>query len=86
MIRIILVVMIVVIISVLMRVVLTFTTKIMNKPNPHWIVTPAPVDKHYIPDAQEITEMQAIEDMQNSCMHKTIDPEDGCLDCGYYAK
>jgi hypothetical protein len=54
--------------------------------NIHWRLRPAEKDLYYIPDAQEIAEMQAIEDEQNKCKHKDFTEEDGCLDCGYYAK
>lgn len=52
----------------------------------HWKLTPVPADPHYIPDAQEIAEMEEIEKLQQNCPHANFNLEDGCLDCGFYAK
>lgn len=54
--------------------------------NRHWELMPATVDPHYIPDAQEIAEMEEVEWQQQECKHKNFNEEDGCLDCGFYAK
>ena len=55
-------------------------------PSRFWELTPVMADPHYIPDAQEIAEMKAVEDAQKEYSHKNFDNEDGCLDCGYYVK
>jgi len=56
------------------------------KPNRFWTLEPSKPDLHYIPDAQEIAEMAEIERMQDECQHRNFNHDDGCLDCGYYAK
>jgi hypothetical protein len=41
----------------------------------------------YIPDADELAQLAEIEEKQRTCTHPDgIDPEDGCLHCGHYAK
>ena len=54
--------------------------------NRFWKLEPVTPDPHYIPDDQEIAEIEEIEDLQNRCKHKNFNEEDGCLDCGYYSK
>ena len=51
-----------------------------------WELAPSKPDRYYIPDAQEIAEMEAWEELQEKCKHENFNNEDGCLDCGYYAK
>mgnify|MGYP001224000746 CR=1 FL=1 len=58
----------------------------MNEKNRYWELGPATVDPHYIPDAQEIAEMEEVEREQQQCKHVNFNDEDGCLDCGFYAK
>lgn len=57
-------------------------TKPINK---NWQIVPV-IPTNYIPDDQEIAEMNEIEDIQNSCKHENFNDEDGCPDCGYYSK
>ena len=52
----------------------------------NWELRPATPDSHYIPDAQEVAEMKAWEELQEKCKHENFNEEDGCPDCGYYAK
>jgi hypothetical protein len=54
--------------------------------NKYWKLEPASMDYYYIPDAQEIAEMEEMESQQLKCEHKNFNFEDGCLDCGYYSK
>jgi hypothetical protein len=54
--------------------------------SPFWILQPATVDRYYIPDAQEIAEMEYHEKEMKECSHKNFSPEDGCLDCGFDSK
>lgn len=56
------------------------------RPNNFWRLEPTKSDLHYIPDAQEIAEMTELERMQEECQHRNFNDEDGCLDCGFYAK
>lgn len=51
-----------------------------------WELVPVTPDPFYIPDDQEIAEMKAMEDGQINCKHPDFNEEDGCPDCGYYAK
>ncbi len=62
-----------------------FEEEVMEKPNKNWQLTPVE-SSQYIPDAQEIAELEAIEKKQKQCEHKNFDNEDGCLDCGHYSK
>jgi hypothetical protein len=52
----------------------------------HWQLTPVIPIWYYIPDAQEIAEMQDLEELQEKCKHENFNEEDGCPDCGYYSK
>jgi len=61
-------------------------TPSIRKESRHWQLTPASQEPHYIPDAQEIAEMQEVEELQRVCSHPNINSEDGCPDCGYDAK
>jgi hypothetical protein len=54
--------------------------------NNFWTLTPVVRDRNYIPDAQEIAEMEELEKQQQECRHTNFSLEDGCLDCGYYTK
>lgn len=39
------------------------------------------------PSATEVAMYEELERLQSTCTHpRGIDPEDGCLDCGFYAK
>ena len=54
--------------------------------NLFWELNPVKADRYYIPDAQEIAEMEEVEREQQKCKHENFNDEDGCLDCGFYAK
>lgn len=54
--------------------------------NIHWELRPAKPDPYYIPDAEEIAEMEEIEKLMKECDHKNFNEEDGCPDCGFYSK
>jgi hypothetical protein len=43
-------------------------------------------DDGYVPDADEIAQHEEAERRQHACHHANFNPEDGCPDCGYYAK
>lgn len=56
----------------------------------HWELTPVVRDSTYIPDAQELAEMEEIE-ARRECKHENYDSlamaeGDGCPDCGYGSK
>lgn len=53
--------------------------------NKFWKLEPATID-NYIPDEQEIAEMEELERLQEKCEHENFNKEDGCLDCGWYSK
>lgn len=55
------------------------------EPSQFWTLEQATVD-NYIPDAQEIAEMEEWEKLMEECPHKNFSDEDGCLDCGYNSK
>ena len=58
----------------------------MNTTPRFWNLEPIKADPYYFLDAQEIAEIQAIEDAMAKCKHPHFNEEDGCPDCGYYAK
>lgn len=51
----------------------------------HWELTPV-IRDNYIPDEQELAEWAYLEELQSKCKHENFNEEDGCPDCGYYAK
>ena len=53
--------------------------------NKFWELSPA-TTVPYIPDEQEIAEQMYLEELQEKCKHEYFNAEDGCPDCGYYAK
>lgn len=49
-------------------------------------LTLSKTDRDYVPDAQELAEYEEIEKLQAECKHPDFNSEDGCPDCGFYAK
>lgn len=58
----------------------------LNTMKQFWKLEPAIFDDGYIPDAQEIAEMEQLEQVQKECKHLNYSDEDGCLDCGFDSK
>lgn len=52
--------------------------------------TAMPDDRPYVPTQSELDELAEIDRIQTECTSshrfEDLDPEDGCLDCGYYSK
>jgi len=63
-------------------------------PSTPWVPPPDKIEcsqiEHYDPSPEEVAELEEMERMQRECKHshksEDLDPEDGCVHCGFNAK